>query len=190
MDRGATAGVVTEIGSAKNTPVHLFEAHFDTTVVRASDAYRNIEWPAGSGNLFLANGHFLNLSSIDESADLQVHEVSVQLTGVEQSWVSLVLQENYIDRRLVIYKAFLDANGAPLVSPFAIFDGRMNAPVIEENPDDGTCVVTVTASSHFADFERTAGRRTNHEDQQIYFPGDLGFEYVSEINRDITWGAA
>jgi len=32
------------------------------------------------------------------------------------------------------------------------------------------------------------GRHTNHEENIIHFEGDKGFEFSSEIVKDIKWG--
>lgn len=188
-NRGATAAVRSEWGKAQNEVCHLFEAYFDSEVARATEWSHDIEWPAGSGNIYKALGHFLSFSGIEEVSELRVHETDVVLSGVDQVWVSLVLAEQYIDRRLVIYKAFLNGAGGLVLDPVPIFDGRMDAPDIAEDPDTGACVVTIRAASHWADFERRPGRHTNHEEQQLYFAGDKGFEYVSEIARETIWGA-
>lgn len=185
--RGFSAGVLAQANATQNAPFHLFEAYFDSGTAYATDAARDVVW---GGHTYLANGQFLGFDGVAEAADLQVTEAHVQLSGVDQTWVALVLAENYIDRRIVIYKAFLDpATDALVVDPGAIFDGRMDSPTIEEDPDSGKCTVTLTATSHWTDFERRPGRHTNLTEQQIHFPTDTGFRYVSEQTRQITWGA-
>ena len=184
-DRGATEDVVTELGKTKNQPIHLVEVIFDTTPIYITDAWREVIW---DGQPYSALGHFINFSDIEETSELQVANITVQLSGVDQSAVSAVLSENYIDRPLRIYKAFLDDDLAIIADPILIFEGRMDSPVINENPDDGTCTVQVSASSAWVDFERLSGRHTNHEEQQIFFPGDKGFEFVSSVAADIFWG--
>lgn len=185
-DRNATAAVIAEIGKSKNQPFHLFDIVFDTTPIYITDAYTTIIW---GGKTYTALGHLLGFSDIEESSELQVSSLTAQLSGVDQSLISAVLSEYYIDRPLRIYKGFFDVNMAVIAEPVLIFEGRMDSPVIEENPDDGTCKVAITASSAWVDFERMSGRHTNHEEQQIFFPGDLGFQYSSEVVKDITWGA-
>lgn len=187
MDRGASAGVIAEYAKDANQPVHLFELYLDGATTYATDAYRSIDW---NGNTYPALGHFLEYSGIEEAGDLTITQASVQLSGVDQTLIAAILAYEYIDRRLVIRKGFLDGSEAVLIDPLPIFDGRVDSPAIEEDPTDGRCIVTISASSHWIDFERTPGRHTNHEEQQIWFPGDLGFEYVSQLNRQITWGPA
>lgn len=185
--RGASASVEAAVALAANRPIHLFELYLEGATTYATDAYRSIEW---SGNTYAALGHFLGYDAIEESSDMVISQARISLSGVDQTLIAAVLAYEYIDRRLVIRKGFLAGSEAVIIDPLPIFDGRIDAPEIAEDPDAGTCTVTISASSHWIDFERAPGRHTNHEEQQIWFPGDLGFEYVAQLNRQIKWGAA
>lgn len=185
-DRGASAAVLAEIGKAANEPIHLFELYLDAETVRLTDAHRPLAW---NGADYIALGHLLAYDGLEETAELTVTTVRVSMSGVLQDTVALVLTHDYIDRRLVIYEAFLSGAGV-VVDPVAIFDGRADSPIIDEDPDSGKCQVVLAAAQHWVDFERRPGRHTNHEEQQIWFPGDRGFEFVSGLNREIRWGAA
>lgn len=185
MDRGADGDVVAAIEADANQVVHLFRADFASGTVYATDAYRAITW---DGNEYIANGHLLSYTGIEESAELQVAQARFALSGVDQSLISVVLIENVLDRRVRVWTAFLDSDDAIIGDPILIFDGRMDAPVIDEDPTGGTCTVSISASNQFADFNRRAGRRTNDSEQQTLFPGDKGFEFVSSLTRSITWG--
>jgi hypothetical protein len=188
MDRNASGSVIAELEASKNQPIHLVEFVFDAGdggSVYLTDAYRDIIW---NGNNYLRTGHFLGISEIEESLELNINTVSISLSGVEQSWIAAFLSRNYIDRQVKVHLAFLNTVEGVITSPILIFDGRMDGPVINDNPNDGTCEIVVSVASQFIDFNRVSGRLTNHEDQQIYFPGDKGFEFASEMVKEIVWG--
>jgi hypothetical protein len=184
-DRNATAAWITQAEASANRPVHLLELVFDSATTRLTDADRTITW---GGNDYLALGHFLGFSDIEESSEVEVTSMTGTLSGVDQTYVSLFLSETYLDRPVNLYKAFLDAGLGVVSDPLLIFSGRLNQPVINENPDDGTCTLAISATSHWVDFERRPGRHTNHAEQQVWFPGDKGFEFSSEIVKEIRWG--
>jgi len=194
-DRGATAAVRAEWGAAQTRVVHLMEMYLDSTTVRASDAPFRIEW---QGNAFLPNGQFLNFSGVEDSAELRDSRVTVTLSGVDQVHISDALQEKYLERRFVIYRAFLDAANALILDPVPLFDGKMDKMRIAEDPSPGAtpgpgignCSVTVEATAHWSDFGRRPGRHTNDNEQKLHFPGDKFFEFASEINKPILWGRA
>lgn len=189
-NRDMSAQVQAEAGLAKNQPIHLFRADLDSGTAFLTDAYRAVVW---NGDTYTAGGHMLGFSAIKETSRAQVSEVSCQLSGVDQTLIAIFLADDYLDRRLRIYKTFLNSDGSAM-EPVLIFDGRMDAPVIEENPepDNGTCTIGISATSHFGDFERKPGRRTNTNVQELHFPGDRFFDYCSEIpaQKQSVWGRA
>jgi len=185
MNRGASAAVQAEVAKRANAPFHLFELYLDGATTYATDAFRTIEW---NGNPYPAAGHFIGFDGVEETNDLSVSQARVSLSGVDQTEIAAILQHAYIDRRLVIRKAFFDASSGVIVDPFPLFEGRCDAPVIVEDPDVGSVTVTITAASHWVDFERKPGRHTNDAEQQIWFPGDKGFEFISQLNKQIKWG--
>lgn len=186
MDRGASAGFLTELLASTNSPCFLFAAYFDDGAVYLTDAWRDIVY---GGNTYRAQGHFLDFSGLTETAELQVPSLSLTLSAVDQTWISIALTKPYIDRRLLVQKAFLDYTQSVISAPVAIFDGRMDGMLVTDSPD-GKCTVGVTATSQWGDFERCPGRHTNPQEQQVFFPGDRYFENCAQLNKSINWGGA
>ena len=54
--------------------------------------------------------------------------------------------------------------------------------------DTGKAVISLICTSHFSDFSRIAGRRTNEGSQQRFFSSDRGFEFAGQTVQDIKWG--
>ena len=119
-----------------------------------------------------------------------VSKITISLSGVDKTWISRILSENYIDRTVKIYTGFLDNSYALIVDPVLIFEGRIDQPAISEKWDSGKSTVSIACTNAWVDFTRNTGRHTNHEEQQVFFSGDKGFEFASEIVKDITWGVA
>lgn len=186
-DRGGSAAFITQLTAQKNQPFHLVRADFDAGSVYMTDCYRAITW---SGQTWQALGHLLAFDGLEESADVRIPQVRISLSGVDQVWTANVLNNAYIDRRVRIWKGFLDSGDAVVVDPIAIFNGFMDAPVIDEDPDGGKSTVTITCVDRGGgQIEQRPGRHTNDAEQQLLFPGDRFFQYVSQINTQITWGA-
>ena len=187
MDRGSTAAFQAEVVKLQNHPVHLIEIHLDSGVTYGNDGYKDISW---SGNDYLALGSFIGYSDIEEAAEVIVSSITLSLSGVDQAWISTLLSEDYIDRTIKIYTAFLDTSQTLVVDPVLVFEGRMDQPVISEDPAAGSAMIAVSATNAWVDFTRKTGRHTNHEEQNIFFSGDDGFEFASEIVKDVIWGKA
>lgn len=187
MDRSASAAVLTEIAASACRPVHLLKITFDSGPVYMTDAYRTITW---DGQSWVAMGHFLSFSDIEESGGIEVSSCTVGLSGVDQTYISIFLNNDFIDREVSIWKAFLDASMSVISNPLLIFNGRINRPGITEDPNGGSCTLAVEVASNWVDFQRIPGRHTNHTEQQIWYPGDKGFEFASDKTSQIKWGAA
>lgn len=184
-NRGSTTAFQNEIVKDQSHPLHLIEVYLDSATYYVTDNFRDITY---NSNTYTALGFFLNFDTIEESASISASKITLGLSGVDQTYTNLFLTENYVDRRVVIRKAFIDTSNALIADPVVIFDGRMDNPVITEDTDSGLATIGVTVSNQFVDFEKTPGRYTNHENQQLYYPGDKGFIYASQIIKDIVWG--
>lgn len=186
MDRSASAQVLAEIAAPACRPIHFIEIVFDSSTVRMTDAYRTMSW---GGHDWVAMGHFLSFSDIEESGGIEVSSCTLGLSGVDQSYISLFLNNNFIDRPVSIWKGFLDASMAVITSPLLIFNGRINKPGITEDPAAGSCTLAVEVASNWVDFQRIPGRHTNHTEQQIWYPGDNGFEFATDKATSLKWGS-
>ena len=111
-----------------------------------------------------------------ESAELRVNDLSLTLSGVDQTYVSIFLGNNYIDVPIKVYRAILNDADAVVGVPILIFDGILTGYDIQDTENESK--VTVQMASHWKDFEKENGRRTNHNSQQLYFAGDEGFEFA------------
>jgi len=75
---------------------------------------------------------------------------------------------------------------AIITDPVIIYDGRMAGFKVTES--ETASLVTVEVASHWADFDKTAGRRTNTHSQQLHFPNDTGFQFAGDAINDFLWG--
>ena len=185
MDRGSTSAFQTEIVKSANKPFHLINLSFDSIDYYLSDAYIPVTF---SGNEYTPTGSFLSFSDIVETTETNIESITIALSGVDTTFLSAFLSDEYLDRTVEIYKAFLDSNDALVSSPLLIFNGRINNPVIKEDVDAGTSTVSVSASSLFVDFEKISARFTNNESQQSFFAGDTGFRFSSVMVKELNWG--
>ncbi len=180
--RGATGAVIAEWGKSLNRPVHLLEVDFNPWIY-LTDAAVNVTW---NGHTYLAS-YYLGLSAIEETSELLVNSCTISLSGVDQAVVAVLLQETYLNRRVKVRTAMLDASLRVVADPVLVFDGRMNRPAIRVDPDHGTVTCSVEGVSHWTDFERRPGRHSNDAEQQKAFPGDKGFSQVATLPAEVFW---
>lgn len=77
----------------------------------------------------------------------------------------------------------------PLVAdPVLMFGGRLDVPEVMDGAD--TCTLRITYESRLIDLMTPRELRYTHETQQLLFPGDLAFEYVTSIqDKELRWGS-
>ena len=73
-----------------------------------------------------------------------------------------------------------------IADPFLLYDGQIDTFTINENQNEST--VNLGIVSHWADFEKRSGRKTNNTSQQRFFSTDVGMDFSSQTVLDIKWG--
>jgi hypothetical protein len=193
-NRDLTANVLSEIIKNKTFPFFLISVHFDETdpvlhidnTVRLTSAYNDIDW---GGETYDAVGHFLGFTPIQETGENRISRVRVNLSAVDQTRISEMFNHEFLNRPLRIYLGFIDATDYSIISdPVLILNGLMSQPIIQEDVNKGTSMVSVQVVDIFESFNTRPGRHTNSDEQKFFFPGDLGFEYVATIPQSLSWG--
>ena len=183
MTRSLSAAAIAELSKDGVRTCHLLEIDLPTPQHLTDNAF-DIDF---GGDTYDANGYLLSIESTKESTDLRVGSMEIELTAVDRLFIALFLTGNWINRDVRIRRAMLNESGQ-IIDTFVIFDGQITE--YEINEQDDSAKMALSVASHWADFERTNGRRTNNNSQQFYFSGDLGFQYAANSIRDLKWGKA
>ena len=97
--------------------------------------------------------------------------------------MSIVLNNNVSNDEVKIDIGLLNENDA-IIGSFNYDKGFIESYSI--NTNTGRLVLSCT--SHFADFSRVAGRKTNSGSQQTIFANDKGMEFSALTVQDLKWG--
>ena len=187
MPRGLSSTIKTELAKDKIAFADIVELHFDTLyrltncqidVVTATDT-------ASSGT-YAANGSLLSFDTVTETGEAKVNQINLSLSGASNTYTNLFLNNDYVDRRIVVYRIFFNNQMQILGSPVMMFDGEIQSYVINET--GATSTLSITSASVFYEFERVNGRRTNDASQKAIFPTDNGLKYSAITLEDLRWG--
>jgi len=157
------------------TPVYLTNASFDIT-----------SSVSGTSRTYLSNGHLRGISGVSETNKPTKNTLSISLSAVDQTYVSIALNENIINDNVYVYRGYLDTNNALISDPFLLFYGTIDEYKIGDNTTTANLVLNVT--SHWGNFSKVSGRVTTNNSQQRFFSGDKGMEFAALTVRDIRWG--
>ena len=176
---------------------HLYEFYFDTPQF-CTDFGTDLTYTSttrGSSETYGTSLAVIGMSAVDESSKLQVGKISIQISAHDATDVELFLNTDVVNKRVVIYRAFIDDDGAfESGSPYLFFDGNIESYAIKET--DKSSSISLTIASHYANFLQTNGRKTNPNSQQnttyysntSKFTDDKGMDFASSMVRDIKWG--
>ena len=87
---------------------------------------------------------------------------------------------------VTIFRGFLDSNNSLISDPFLLYKGQIDTFDIQET--ENSSMVALGVVSHWADFEKQNGRKTNNTSQQRFFANDVGMDFSSQTVQDIKWG--
>lgn len=172
-------------------PLYLCSGGFNVTVDTATA-------PTAGANTYTAQGDFMGFSPMTEDFDVRVGKFSIYLSGVGNDYVNKFTQGEYEGKRVIIYKVFLEfavVNNIQTLqivsSPIMMFDGIIYN--IQINESSNSCQINVDCSSLFADFERSAGRKSNNGSNHLFQGStfDTSMEKAGYVGAtEINWGKA
>ena len=191
MTRSIASATQTKLAGSEIFVADLIELQLSTTqyltTTNINISYDSATAPDAGTNTYLAQGQFLSYGNIVETTDLRIAEIDMEFTAVDTTTIALLTNNDYINKRVVIYRAILGSDYTFTSDDvYLVFDGKVTGYTIRES--DKTATVTISCASQFADFERTNGRKTNPASQTIYFPNDKGLDFAPELVKDIKWG--
>lgn len=180
-NRDMSINAQNEINKAAITSYELIELELDDGTHRFTNGAWDAEY---EGNTYHSIGAFLGFSDIQENTQMQIAEITVTLNGLNNEYIGYFASTDFIDRPARIYRQLWNHLDG-VVGTFKIFEGRFKSAAVE---DDGESIVVAgMLSNQFVDFERVAGRKTNDNEQQFFFPGDRFFEFADEVLREVKW---
>jgi hypothetical protein len=188
MTRNLTSTVKTELATNDIRPVHLITIGFSTPVNITDSSFSLTSSVSGSSVTYNASDFILGISEHSEQTDLTKATVELSLSGADQTFISTVLNENVTNDIVDIYRGFLNDSNTLIADPFLLYRGNIESFGISENETASSVGLRIV--SHWADFEKKNGRKTNNTSQQRFFSTDVGMDFASQTVQDIKWGRA
>ena len=186
MARTLTTAVKNELLTGQIRPVHLLTIGFGTHVNITDNAFDLTSSVSGSSVTYSSSAFLVGASSFEEQTDITKTTLSVSLSGVDTSFISVVLGENIVNDSVTIYRGLLNSSNALIADPILLYQGNIDTFEISETETESNVKLMVV--SHWADFEKKSGRKTNNASQQRFFSTDVGMDFSSETVLDLKWG--
>ena len=188
MSRGITTAFNNAITSQVVRPLLAVELEFSTGTLRFWNGFGDLTMTAGgSSNTFTGLGDLMGVSAVSESDQVEAIGATLSLTGIKSSLISAALSANYTNRNASIFLGLFDTNKSVIADVYTLFKGKMDIMKIDEGAESASIVLNL--ENRLIALDRPKKRRYTHEDQQLSFSGDLGFEFIPDLqDKEIIWG--
>jgi hypothetical protein len=182
--RSLGAQVIAELEADVCRPAFLFSAFFEEQELNLWTGYGPLI--VGS-KTYLGNGYLVGVSLPMETEDTRAEGIRVELTGVPQETLSLILNQSQHGDPCTLSLVTMGEDGQVIGSPYPIFSGFLDIPEIVD--DEGTASLVLSYESRLIALEKASGHRYTYEGQRAFYPSDEGFAYVVSL-QDWTgfWG--
>ena len=186
MTRALTTATKNELATNDIRPFHLLTIGFSTPVNFTDCSFPLTSSISGSSVTYTSSDFIIGVSDFTEEIDVTKSSLTISLSGADQTFISTVLNENVTNDAVTIFRGLLADDNSIIADPFLLYKGNIENFAINENTKSS--VVNLSVVSHWADFEKKNGRKTNNTSQQRFFSTDVGMDFSSQTVLDIKWG--
>ncbi len=186
MTRALTTAIKNELATNDIRPFHLLTIGFSTPVNFTDCSFPLTSSISGSSVTYTSSDFIIGVLDFTEELDVTKSSLTISLSGADQTFISTVLNENVTNDEVTIFRGLLADDNSIIADPFLLYKGNIENFAINENTKSS--VVNLSVVSHWADFEKKNGRKTNNTSQQRFFSTDVGMDFSSQTVLDIKWG--
>ncbi len=182
MSRGSSGPFLAALALPSARVFPLVELRFASGTQYLCGLDFAVTW---GGNTYAAALGAMAIDAVTETAGTYP-ALKLTLQGATQAAVAWALTEKVQGRQLILRLAALDASNAMQVDA-NVWTGYMDTLSL---PADMSTII-VTAEDRRATWDRPRVKRYTDAQQQAEFPGDLGLQYVAELeNKQLVWPSA
>lgn len=169
-NRDLTASVITELEAQSNRPAFFYEGVFDSTTLRLWAGDKDVTF---QGETYLGNGWLQGIKANEESERVRSTGMEIELSGIPQTILSLILSDSKHSATGKLWLAMLDSSFDVIADEYLLFSGRLDSPEIRESGQGTT--VSISYESRLVALNKRKEHRYTHEGQKVFYPDDLGF---------------
>jgi hypothetical protein len=199
MSRDLSAATSVALALTELHPAILYEGEFTGGFVRLWSGLGDLSF---NGQTWTGAGDLLGFTLPDETTEIRASGGKVSLSGANTALVSAALSQAQRGLSGKVWIGFfasglyVDADywdtlyteefRSLIADPYLAFEGKLDVPDFAKSGEQ--CVITISYEGRLIDLERSRERRITHEDLQIDFDGDLGRQYVAELqDKVVVW---
>ena len=184
MSRPMTSGMLGAIEASQLLPAIFVQATMASGTVYLWSGLGNIAW---NGQTWQGVGSLLNISTVEEKAEVRATGISITLSDIDSTLLTDVLGEFQLCGPVTVFLGAFSAPGTLIANPITVWSGLLDQPTIDVSAD--TASISINCESRLIEMNVAVDRRYTDQEQQLDHPGDLGFSFVNSIqDQPIYWG--
>ena len=185
MARESNSNIIAATESSELQPFHAIELQFHNP---STNTDVPLYFWSGLGNIvhdgktWAGVGTFLNVSDIEEAAELKATGITVSLSGIESTTIEKALLHEFTGR---VGKVYFGIVGNSVWDE--VFSGYIDTMNIDDSPTSST--ISVTIENRLIDLERVNPVRYTVESHQTISVDDTYFSYTASLqDQQPEWG--
>lgn len=145
-----------------------------------------------SGITFTALSVLLSVADVQRDIKSTSDDMTIALTGINPTYVSLILSSNIKGSIVEVWRGFFDSNNQIITSPttqfFKRYQGIVSNVSITENWNEqlrqriATCSISSSSMRRVLE-NRLSGMKTNQQSWQSVYSGDTSMNRVAQISN-------
>ena len=179
MPRDLSSDFIAALEALVIRPVFFVSIQFTSATTFLWSGIGDITW---DGHTWTGVGSLGTISSATEVNDVSAQNITLALSGIPNDLLGQAITEVRQTQAARVWFGSRNDDGTVIADPTKAFEGRTDVPSVNEGADTST--LSITCENPLIELSRSPGFRWTHEQQQIFYPGDLGFQYVPDV---VSW---
>jgi hypothetical protein len=187
MPRSLDTAFAAELATAKNLfPIFFVDLPINNEVLHIWSGVGTYNW---NGNAYIGAGQLGSITPAAETTDISAQGASLTLSGVNNQDAIDAESDIQLGARCTIWWGIVNPSTLALIGqPVVFFAGVVDVPSIttgaEQGSDGtpGTSTITIPLESRLATLASGQQRKYSRADQNLKFPTDTAFNWVSLMN--------
>lgn len=187
MARSLTSALAAIFKGPQIRPIIFVEIHNDGATFYLWSGNEQISW---NSHTWLGMGRFVTISTIPEASQIRADGLKLGLTGIDATLLGAVFAPGGLrqGKPVKVYVGATDDSGAVVADPYAAMIGRLDDVTVTDDGVSGT--ITCSVENRLIRLQQPNQRRYEDADQQAEYPGDIGFQFVDQLQQlNLTWGS-
>ena len=176
MPRFTDPTIIAALSAGELWPAFFVTITFASTTAYLWSGIGSITW---NGHTWTGIGSLMGLSTMEDGSTVEARGITITVSGLDPALLSDCMTEFQLGLPASVILGFYAA-GALISTPIVSWSGRTDQPTIDI-ADQAS--IAINCENRLIDMNVAVDRRYTNQDQQMTWPGDLGFMFVDALQE-------